>query len=190
VMIDSLSFYKPMAEKSTVLEDLSLVPGSYGLVTLHRPSNVDDPETLRGILGALSEIGKTCPLVFPAHPRTRKIIENNNIAISPKNIRILDPTGYLDFAKLMMYSRIVLTDSGGIQEETTVLGIPCLTIRENTERPVTIEIGTNRLVGVLPERILEEGMNVLSRGKQERRVPEFWDGKTSQRIVRVINEYL
>ncbi len=190
VMIDSLKFYRPMAEKSTVLEDLSLVPGGYGLVTLHRPSNVDDPETLRGILGALSEIGKTCPLVFPAHPRTRKIIENNNIEISSENIRILDPTGYLDFAKLMMYSRIVLTDSGGIQEETTVLGVPCLTIRENTERPVTVEIGTNRLVGVSPERILEEGMNVLSRGRQERRVPELWDGKTSQRIVRVINEYL
>jgi UDP-N-acetylglucosamine 2-epimerase (non-hydrolysing) len=125
------------------------------------------------------------------HPRTRKIIENNNIETCPENIRILDPIGYLDFAKLMMYSRIVLTDSGGIQEETTALGVPCLTIRENTERPITVEIGTNRLVGVSPDRIIEEGMDVLSGGsKTEGRVPELWDGKTSQRIVRVINERL
>jgi UDP-N-acetylglucosamine 2-epimerase (non-hydrolysing) len=191
VMIDSLFFYKPMAEKSAILDTLSVEKGGYGLVTLHRPSNVDDPKSLSGLLDALSTLGESCPLVFPMHPRTRKIMESNKIKTSPKKIRILDPIGYLDFVKLMMYSRIVLTDSGGIQEETTVLGIPCLTIRENTERPITIEIGTNRLVGVSPDRILEEGMDILSAGsKAAGRVPELWDGKTSQRIVRVINEYL
>ena len=188
VMIDSLDYYRPLAERSPVLDDLSLRSGEYGLVTLHRPSNVDDPETLQHILGALIELGGECPLVFPAHPRTRKMITDNKLSVPSDRIKILDPTGYLDFVKLMMYSRIVLTDSGGIQEETTVLGIPCLTIRENTERPITTEIGTNRLVGVSAQRILEEGKRALEEPRSGT-IPELWDGKASQRIVRVIDEY-
>ena len=189
VMIDSLQFYRPFAERSTILDQLSLTPRTYGLVTLHRPSNVDDPGTLSGILGALEELGADCPLVFPAHPRTQKMMESNKLSVPTERLKILDPTGYLDFVKLMMHARLVLTDSGGIQEETTVLGIPCLTIRENTERPITIEIGTNRLVGVSPERILEEGRRALDGPERPGRIPELWDGKASQRIVRVIDEY-
>jgi UDP-N-acetylglucosamine 2-epimerase (non-hydrolysing) len=189
VMIDSLHFYRPMAERSTILDDLSLAPGRYGLVTLHRPSNVDDPEGLRGILGVFDELGKDCPLVFPAHPRTRKIMDNNKLQVRSERLKILDPIGYLDFIKLMMHARLVLTDSGGIQEETTVLGVPCLTIRENTERPITVDIGTNRLVGVSPERILEEAREVLGARTRPGRIPELWDGKASERIVRVVDEY-
>jgi UDP-N-acetylglucosamine 2-epimerase (non-hydrolysing) len=189
VMIDSLDFYRPMADRSRILDTLSVEPEGYGLVTLHRPSNVDRAETLKGILGALMELGAECPLVFPAHPRTRKVIQDNKLNIHPERVRILDPIGYLDFVKLMMHSRIVLTDSGGIQEETTVLGIPCLTVRENTERPITTEIGTNRLVGVSSQRILEEGRRALDEPRQTGTIPELWDGKASQRIVRVIDEY-
>jgi UDP-N-acetylglucosamine 2-epimerase (non-hydrolysing) len=188
VMIDSLDFYRPMAERSEILDRLALSPGGYGLVTLHRPSNVDRADTLESILGALVELGSGCPLIFPAHPRTQKMLKENKLDIPPERIRILDPIGYLDFVKLMMYSRLVLTDSGGIQEETTVLGIPCLTIRKNTERPITTEIGTNRLVGVSAQRILEEGKRALDE-PQSGKIPELWDGKASQRIVRVIDEY-
>ena len=189
VMIDSLRYYRPLAERSTILDDLSLSPRGYGLVTLHRPSNVDEPRMLGRILEVLAELGARCPLVFPVHPRTRNIMERNKFSPPPERLKILDPVGYLDFVKMMIHARLVLTDSGGIQEETTVLGIPCLTIRENTERPITIEIGTNRLVGVAPERILEEGRKVLDEPQRHGSIPELWDGKASERIVRVIDEY-
>ncbi len=159
-------------------------------MTLHRPSNVDDPEGLRSILEVFDELGSACPLVFPMHPRTRKILDNNKLSVRPDRLKILDPIGYLDFIRLMMHARLVLTDSGGIQEETTVLGVPCLTIRENTERPITVEIGTNRLVGVSPGKILEEARAVLAGRTNAGRIPELWDGKASERIVRVIDEYL
>jgi UDP-N-acetylglucosamine 2-epimerase (non-hydrolysing) len=189
VMIDSLRFYGPIADRSTILEELGLTPRGYGLVTLHRPSNVDDPELLDRILGALVELGGRCPLVFPAHPRTRKNMAKGKMDVPAGRLRLLDPVGYLDFVKLMTEARIVLTDSGGIQEETTVLGVPCMTIRENTERPVTIEVGTNRLVGMEPGRIIEEGRKILDAPQGAARVPELWDGKASERIVRVIDEY-
>ncbi|UCH84823.1 MAG: UDP-N-acetylglucosamine 2-epimerase (non-hydrolyzing) [Candidatus Latescibacterota bacterium] len=189
VMIDSLNFYRPMADSSRILDMLAIEPGRYGLVTLHRPSNVDDTETLKAVLGALVELGGACPLIFPAHPRTRKMIENNKIQVPAKKLRILDPIGYLDFAKLMMHSRLVLTDSGGIQEETTVLGIPCLTIRDNTERPITIEVGTNRLVGASAAHIVSEGHNALKEPLGQGKTPELWDGRAAKRIVRVIDEY-
>ncbi len=189
VMIDSLRYYKSLAERSAILDELSLSPRGYGLVTLHRPSNVDDPGMLGRVLEVLGELGGRCPLVFPVHPRTRNIMETNKFKAPADRLKILDPVGYLDFVKLMMHARLVLTDSGGIQEETTVLGIPCLTIRENTERPITIEIGTNRLVGVSPERILEEGRKVLDEPQRPGRIPELWDGRASERIVSVIDEY-
>jgi len=189
VMIDSLHFYRPRAEQSRILEELSVTPQAYGVVTLHRPSNVDDPEVLSGILGSLAELGDGCPMVFPVHPRTRKVIEDNKLDVPADRIRILAPIGYLDFAKLLIHARLVLTDSGGIQEETTVLGVPCLTIRENTERPITLEIGTNRLVGVDPERILQEGRRALQQGPGGGQIPDLWDGNAAARIVEVVDEF-
>jgi UDP-N-acetylglucosamine 2-epimerase (non-hydrolysing) len=189
VMIDSLMFYMPDAEKSSIHETLSLQRRSYGLVTLHRPSNVDDPQQLSSILDALATIGVQKPLVFPVHPRTRKVIENNGLKVSPECLRLIDPIGYLDFLKLMNYSSIVLTDSGGIQEETTALKIPCVTIRENTERPVTIDIGTNVLAGSDRERIVEEALRLLRDGAKGSRVPDLWDGKAAERIVGVFEGF-
>jgi UDP-N-acetylglucosamine 2-epimerase (non-hydrolysing) len=189
VMIDSLLHYRPLAEESTILWRLGVTPSSYGLITLHRPSNVDRVAVLRPILDALTDLGADCPLVFPAHPRTQKMIKDNALQVDSGRVRIIDPIGYLDFVKLMAHARLVLTDSGGIQEETTVLGVPCLTIRENTERPITVEIGTNRLVGMSGRRILEEGRNALKEKQGGRRIPDLWDGRASQRIVQVIDEY-
>lgn len=189
VMIDSLMFYMPEAEKSNIHKALSLQPGGYGLVTLHRPSNVDDPRQLSSIMDALVAVGEQKPLVFPVHPRTRKVFERNNISIPPDKLRFVDPVGYLDFLKLMKYSSIVLTDSGGIQEETTALEIPCVTIRENTERPVTIDIGTNVLAGTGRDRIVEEALRLLRVGPKEGRVPDLWDGRAAERIVGVFEEF-
>ena len=189
VMIDSLYFNMPEAEKSTVHEELSLEPGAYGLVTLHRPSNVDDPAQLASILDALTTIGAECPLVFPVHPRTRKVIEINKLYIPADRLRLFDPIGYLDFLKLMKYSSIILTDSGGIQEETTALEIPCVTIRENTERPITLQIGTNVLAGADRDRIVEEALRMLRDGVKDSRVPELWDGRAAERIVGVFERF-
>jgi len=189
VMIDSLLYYSPRADRSDILEELCLEEKGYGLVTLHRPSNVDHPAVLGPILEALEELGQRCPLIFPVHPRTRKVIAATGVQVDPGKVRMLDPLGYLDFLKLMKHCRLVLTDSGGIQEETTVLGIPCLTIRENTERPITIELGTNVLVGTSKKRIVEEGNKILDGKGKKGRVPELWDGRAAARIVRVLEEY-
>jgi UDP-N-acetylglucosamine 2-epimerase (non-hydrolysing) len=186
VMIDSLRFYAAAAEESAILEAMSLERGGYGLVTLHRPSNVDDPAVFRPIVDALVTIAQDCPLVFPVHPRTRKIIENSGLEVPADRLRLVPPVGYLDFLKLMTYSSIVLTDSGGIQEETTALGIPCLTIRRNTERPITIDVGTNTLVGVDRERIVAQARQVLQGGVPTGRVPDLWDGKAASRIADMI----
>jgi UDP-N-acetylglucosamine 2-epimerase (non-hydrolysing) len=189
VMIDSLLYYMPEAEASTVHETLSLEPRAYGLVTLHRPSNVDDPRQLSSILDALVTIGADKPLLFPVHPRTRKVIKDNKIDVPSERLRLIDPVGYLDFLKLMNYSSIVLTDSGGIQEETTALEIPCVTIRENTERPVTIQIGTNVLAGTSRDRIVEEALRLLRDGVEGSRVPDLWDGRAAERIVGVFDGF-
>jgi UDP-N-acetylglucosamine 2-epimerase (non-hydrolysing) len=186
VMIDSLRFYTAAAEESTILEELSVEKGAYGLVTLHRPSNVDDPAVLRPIIEALCTIGAERPLLFPVHPRTRNAIEDSGLEVPPGALRLLPPVGYLDFLKIMAYSCIVLTDSGGIQEETTALGIPCLTIRENTERPVTIAIGTNTLVGMNRDKIVAEARRVLREGVENKKIPELWDGKAASRIATVL----
>ena len=148
VMIDTLLRSRDKAAQSDVLERLNLEPGSYGVVTLHRPSNVDDPDRLKNLLQALATLTERLPLVFPVHPRTRQKMEG--AGISKDGFVFAPPLGYLDFVRLMTQARMVLTDSGGIQEETTILQVPCLTLRENTERPVTIEQGTNRLAGVDP----------------------------------------
>jgi UDP-N-acetylglucosamine 2-epimerase (non-hydrolysing) len=190
VMIDSLRFYAEAAEKSTILETLGLEKRAYGLVTLHRPSNVDDAFQLVRLVRVLSDIGAECPLIFPVHPRTRHVMERAGIEVRGDRMRLIDPIGYLDFMKLMQYSRMVLTDSGGIQEETTALGIPCLTIRDNTERPVTVTEGTNRLVGTDPARIAAEAQDVLRHGVANAKVPELWDGNAAPRIAQVISRFI
>ena len=189
IMIDSLLFYIDKAESSGIMEELELEKGNYILVTLHRPSNVDDPDVFRGIFGALAELAGAIPVVFPVHPRTRKIIDSADPPYPlPPTLRLIDPVGYLDFAKAMKYARMVITDSGGIQEETTVLGVPCLTARENTERPITIDLGTNVLVGTSSEKILSEARKVLRAGAGDTEIPPLWDGKTAGRIADVLEK--
>lgn len=190
IMIDSLLFYLEKAERSAVLDGLGLAPGGYVLVTLHRPSNVDAGEIFSGIMSALADVSRSLPVLFPVHPRTKKMIESGAAGFAiPPGLRIVDPLGYLDFLKTMRHARIVITDSGGIQEETTVLGVPCITVRENTERPITIEMGTNVLVGTDPGRIRSEAARILGGGLGPRRVPPLWDGKTAGRIADVLERH-
>ena len=154
-------------------------------VTLHRPANVDDPTTLGRLLDALARLGQELPIVFPVHPRTRAALTRSG-RVETTGLILSDPLGYLDFLKLLAHSRLVLTDSGGIQEETTVLGVPCLTLRENTERPATVEEGTNTLVGMDPTRILNAAFEILRTGSKYGRVPELWDGSAAKRVVDVL----
>jgi len=159
--------------------------GRYGVVTMHRPSNVDEPETFARIAGALKEIADELPLIFPVHPRTRANIEKFGIDLGP-NVTLAGPQAYMAFLNLWKDAAVVLTDSGGLQEETTALGVPCVTIRENTERPVTVEEGSNVLAGTDPHKILQETRKVLrGEGKQGRR-PQLWDGKAAERIVAIL----
>ena len=186
VMIDSLLEHLKVAADSNVRKTLDVSEGEYAVCTLHRPSNVDDKQVFSGIIGSLIEISDHLPIIFPVHPRTRAKIDEFGLAddISASNIRLIDPLGYIDFMALYSGARLVLTDSGGLQEETTVLGIPCLTLRENTERPVTIELGTNILVGTDPETIKRSAIEVLAKvGKSANaKIPPLWDGKAAERI--------
>ena len=186
VMIDSLLEHLKIAESSTVRGDLGLVELEYAVLTLHRPSNVDDRDVFGGILDALLSVADRLPIVFPVHPRTRAKIEEFGFSdlIASSNIKLIEPLGYLDFMRLYSGARLVLTDSGGLQEETTVLGIPCLTLRNNTERPVTIEMGTNILVGTDPEKIREAASSVLDGEAKsgDKKIPPLWDGKAAVRI--------
>lgn len=192
VMIDTLQQHLERARTSMVLERLTLQPKQFCVMTLHRPSNVDNKETLEAILDAASAIAERLPLVFAAHPRTRaRIVEFGLEAKLNSRPRLVltDPLGYLDFLQLYSNSRLVLTDSGGLQEETTVLGIPCLTLRENTERPITVTEGTNRVVGNDPERIKTEAFDALDHLAPTVRVPELWDGNAAHRIVNAIEDW-
>ena len=182
VMIDSLFTQLKNAEKSRIREDLGIAGADYGVLTLHRPSNVDDAPTLQRILAALAQISQQIPLIFPAHPRARARLSEFGLAIAP-NIRLIEPLGYLDFLRLYSGARLVLTDSGGIQEETTALGIPCLTLRENTERPVTVTLGTNKIVGTDPAKIIKAAREALEGANQTGRIPPLWDGHTADRIL-------
>jgi UDP-N-acetylglucosamine 2-epimerase (non-hydrolysing) len=182
VMIDTLLKHR---EKAAALQVEK--PKQYALVTLHRPSNVDDPQVLAPIIEALNEISRSIPVLFPIHPRTAKSIEN--FGLSMKDIRTMDPLGYLEFLNLEANATVVLTDSGGLQEETTILGVPCLTLRHNTERPVTITHGTNIMVGPDKTRILQAFHRVLNGDWRPSGPPELWDGHAAERIVRVIRDF-
>jgi UDP-N-acetylglucosamine 2-epimerase (non-hydrolysing) len=191
VMIDSLHAHMKVAERSTVRKDLGIDGKDYAVVTLHRPSNVDDKETLAGIINALTAVAEKLPVIFPVHPRTRGRIDEFGLdtRIATTSIRLIEPLGYVDFLHLYSGARLVLTDSGGIQEETTVLGIPCLTLRHNTERPITIEMGTNVLVGTDPERIKTAAFGALGQKEVSSKttIPPLWDGKAAGRICDVLS---
>jgi len=188
VMIDSLREHLPAARRAAAPAKLGLAPKGYALLTLHRPSNVDDPKALARVVGALAEVAAEVPVVFPIHPRTRKRLAEFSIA-TPPGLRLTEPLGYLEFLGLVDGAALVLTDSGGLQEETTALAVPCLTLRENTERPVTVEVGTNLLVGLDPRRIVDESRRVL-RGQGKRGgLPELWDGHAAERMASAIAEW-
>lgn len=191
VMIDSLVYFMKKAERSDILTRMNLDSDAYALITLHRPSNVDVKENFEKLLDAFAVIEKELKIVFPIHPRSLKMLHSFGLDKrigSMKGFILCDPIGYLDFMKLMRNARLLLTDSGGIQEETTYLGIPCLTMRENTERPVTIEVGTNILVGSDTKRIINESLKIIQNKPKSGRIPELWDGHAAQRIVKIIVE--
>ena len=193
IMIDSLVEHRKKAENSTITAELGIGDKEpYVLVTLHRPSNVDDAAGLSVLLNAFAEIGKKIKIVFPMHPRTSKNIERlglNGKLSQISNLTITGPIGYLDFLKLQMKAKFILTDSGGIQEESTYFGIPCLTLRENTERPITITEGTNQLVPLDSKSIIEYSMQILNGQIKSGTIPKLWDGKTAERVVKALDAW-
>lgn len=183
VMVDSLLDNVERARQRPILDEMGLEHGKYALLTLHRPSNVDDPEVLDGLVTAIRHCASTIPLVFPVHPRTQAVFE----AIDGlENVRLIPPAGYLDFVALQDGARVVLTDSGGVQEETTVLGVPCLTLRTSTERPITVDEGSNRVVGTDPAAICAAFDDVIRAGSQVFPRPALWDGRAAERISAVL----
>jgi len=189
VMIDSLWHFLPLAERSTIGDDLGLKDGSdwrrFAVLTLHRPSNVDCLGTLTGLLRAIHCVANEVPVVFPVHPRTKQKLMAAEITHHPQ-LCVIPPIGYLDFLCLLSKATLVLTDSGGIQEETTALGVPCLTLRENTERPVTISQGTNLLIGSDPEKVVAAAREALTGQGKTGRLPNLWDGCAAERIVKLL----
>jgi UDP-N-acetylglucosamine 2-epimerase (non-hydrolysing) len=188
IMIDTLLRHLPLAKLDRVRDRIDVTESAYAVLTLHRPSNVDDVEVLQGILGAVREVARDMPVVFPVHPRTRSRLAGTE-AVDMPGLILTDPLGYIDFLSLTAHARIVLTDSGGLQEESTALGIPCLTLRTNTERPVTITHGTNQLVGIDRDAIIAGYHKALSQPVNGNR-PPLWDGRTAPRIVDVLHQYL
>ncbi|MBW2185999.1 MAG: UDP-N-acetylglucosamine 2-epimerase (non-hydrolyzing) [Deltaproteobacteria bacterium] len=192
VMIDTLMKHRVMAAQSAFGEQLGLTCGEYATLTMHRPGNVDNKQVLQGILEALKEISTRVPIVFPIHPRTKKMAEQFGLSHFFNNgdkvegIWITEPLGYLEFLNLNMNAKLVLTDSGGLQEETTVLGVPCITMRPNTERPITCEVGSNIMVGNSKEKILQETFKVLDGEGAKGNIPDRWDGKSAERIIKVL----
>jgi UDP-N-acetylglucosamine 2-epimerase (non-hydrolysing) len=193
VMIDTLLANKEKADESDILDKLGLKEDDFAALTLHRPSNVDDPDIFGGILDALEVIQNDMPVIFPIHPRTLRNMKSFNFESrfgQIPNLKLIEPLGYLDFLKIMSCARIVLTDSGGIQEETTILKVPCLTLRDNTERPVTIECGLNQLVGTNPEKIINAYRKVMKTDMKQTNVPPLWDGLAAERITENILEHI
>ena len=188
VIIDALDAVRPRVQRTKAAEARGLKPGGYGLVTLHRPSNVDDPEQLAEILAALDEIACDLPLLLPAHPRTRQRFEDFGARL--ERVEVVDPVGYIEMQSLQSTAALVLTDSGGIQEETTVLGVPCLTLRGTTERPLTIECGTNVLVPVRSRAAILEAYRAVRGRRYEPMRPEGWDGAAAVRLADELVEWL
>jgi UDP-N-acetylglucosamine 2-epimerase (non-hydrolysing) len=193
IMIDSLLDHLERSQRSEARTKLGVDGRDYAVLTLHRPSNVDDTKAFVRLLEALEEIATRLPIIFPAHPRTRKMVAELELTDHVQRIRdlhVIDPIGYLDFLHLLSGARLVLTDSGGIQEETTVLGIPCITLRENTERPITVELGTNTIAGTDPTKIIAAATNAVENplNKSTLRVPPLWDGHTADRILATLLE--
>ena len=188
VMIDTL--YRNLERAVPASRTLGAALPQYAVLTLHRPSNVDDPATLAALLDVVGEINRRLPVVMPLHPRTRGSIEKFGLTARLDGLRVLPPVGYLEMLGLMRDARLVLTDSGGIQEETTALGVPCLTLRENTERPITIVEGTNTLVGSRPDAIRSAFEEVLGGGGKAGRIPEYWDGRAAMRIAHTLQGWL
>jgi UDP-N-acetylglucosamine 2-epimerase (non-hydrolysing) len=189
-MIDSLVYYLPKIEKSSILDDMNLSPKEYVVVTLHRPSNVDQPENLIKIFNQFKIIAEKYKIVFPIHPRTKKVLQSTNYDYNHPNFLLVDPIGYISFIKLVKKSIAVITDSGGIQEETTYLKIPCLTLRDNTERPITAEIGTNKLIGTRYEIISDEFFSFINNSFEKSQIPPLWDGKAAERITAKLVELI
>jgi UDP-N-acetylglucosamine 2-epimerase (non-hydrolysing) len=188
LMIDTLRAHLPRARDLGVPRAMGLEPGRYAVVTLHRPSNVDEPEALLRLLGALGRIARELPVVFPVHPRTRARLANG-LAAAAAPLTLVDPQGYLEFLSLTSSARLVLTDSGGLQEESTALGVPCLTLRENTERPITVSEGTNEVVGTDPERIVAAALRALA-SPGPARCPALWDGRAGERAADAVVGFL
>jgi UDP-N-acetylglucosamine 2-epimerase (non-hydrolysing) len=191
VMIDSLKNYLPKATKSGILEKLSLKPHNYVLMTMHRPSNVDSQEQLKDLVHLMNSISVKRKVIFPIHPRTKKNLEDYLLINSiNKKVILSEPIGYIDFLCLLRQSELVITDSGGIQEETTYLGIQCITSRSTTERPITVEIGTNHLVGDSYQKAEEKALQILNGKIKKGKIPDFWDGNSAERIVKIIIDKL
>ena len=189
VMIDTLMSQVERARNRDTLERLSLEAGEYGVVTLHRPSNVDDRETLAGLLQVLVEISARIPLVFPIHPRTRARVEAfqlTELLTTAPRLQLLEPQGYIDFLCLTSQAKVIVTDSGGLQEESTALGIPCLTMRANTERPITCEEGSGTLIGSSASGLRTQLESVLAGQYKPSQCPELWDGKAAVRIAQLL----
>ena len=193
VMVDTLLSNIESAKKSDIIESLGLKKGQYALVTLHRPSNSDDRTTLQEILNALCKISREITVVLPVHPRTRKRIRDFGLGTMIENeprFIVTEPLGYLDFLCAMMEAHVVLTDSGGIQEETTILGVPCITMRNNTERPITVQIGTNIIAGTRGRDIIKAYCSLPLSSVRSPRCPPLWDGKASKRILDVLEQHI
>ncbi len=189
IMVDTLLKHKERADTSSILKTLGLSKSKYCTLTLHRPSNVDKHDSFSGILDALDHIQSDLPIIFPIHPRTRLKIQQTSLNIkisSMPDLRLIEPLGYLDFIKLCSSSKFIMTDSGGIQEESSILNIPCLTLRENTERPITVKLGTNRIVGTSTERIMSAYKELSSRNTLKSKIIPLWDGKATQRIINIL----
>ena len=188
VMIDTLRRLLPRAKERSVLAELELRPGEYGVVTLHRPSNVDEPQVLSRLLDVLQDCSRRIPLVFPMHPRTRAKVQAMGLGdrLHGGGLHVLEPLGYLDCLALTSQARVIVTDSGGLQEESTALGVPCLTMRDNTERPVTVAEGTSTLIGSDPEKLARCLTQVLDGHYPTGRCPELWDGHAAERIARIL----
>ncbi len=188
-MIDNLIDHLDKIKNKKCHDRFGLNPGEYVVVTFHRPSNVDNPEQLRKMIGFLNNLAKTTEVVFPVHPRTKSNLDNLQInALQSDNLHLMNPLGYVDFLSLVYYSKAVITDSGGIQEETTFLKIPCITVRNSTERPVTTEIGSNLLVGSDFEKALSAWHKIAEQNRDKYKIPQLWDGRASGRIVEIIKE--